>query len=101
MSERVTGTVKWFNGQKGYGFIARDGGEDVFVHYSAIEGQGFRNLEEGDRVEFSVEQGRKGPAAAEKLATTCQRAVLNTELTYDRQEGIPEPFGQGSHATIA
>jgi len=65
MSERVTGTVKWFNGQKGYGFIARDGGEDVFVHYSAIQGEGFRNLEEGDRVEFSIEQGRKGPAAAE------------------------------------
>ena len=64
MSERVTGTVKWFNGQKGFGFIARDGGEDVFVHYSAIEGQGFRNLEEGDRVEFSIEQGQKGPAAA-------------------------------------
>jgi CspA family cold shock protein len=65
MSERVTGTVKWFNGQKGYGFIARDGGEDVFVHYSAIQGEGFRNLEEGDRVEFSIEQGQKGPAAAE------------------------------------
>ncbi len=65
MSERLTGTVKWFNGQKGYGFISRDGGEDVFVHYSAIEGQGFRNLEEGDRVEFVVEQGQKGPAAAE------------------------------------
>jgi CspA family cold shock protein len=66
MSERVTGTVKWFNGSKGYGFIARDGGEDVFVHYSAIEGQsGFRNLEEGDRVEFAIEQGQKGPAAAE------------------------------------
>jgi len=65
MSERVTGTVKWFNGQKGYGFIARDGGEDVFVHYSAIAGEGFRNLEEGDRVEFSIEQGQKGPAAAE------------------------------------
>ncbi|GAB4540036.1 MAG: cold-shock protein [Anaerolineae bacterium] len=65
MSERVTGTVKWFNGQKGYGFIARDGGEDVFVHYSAIQGQGFRNLEEGERVEFSVEQGQKGPAAAD------------------------------------
>jgi CspA family cold shock protein len=65
MSERVTGTVKWFNGQKGYGFIARDGGEDVFVHYSAIQGEGFRNLEEGDRVEFSIEQGRKGPAAAD------------------------------------
>ena len=66
MSERVTGTVKWFNGQKGYGFIARDGGEDVFVHYSAIEGQeGFHNLYEGDRVEFAIEQGQKGPAAAD------------------------------------
>jgi CspA family cold shock protein len=65
MSERVTGTVKWFNGQKGYGFIARDGGEDVFVHYSAIQGEGFRNLDEGDRVEFSIEQGQKGPAAAD------------------------------------
>ena len=65
MSERVSGTVKWFNGQKGYGFITQDGGEDVFVHYSAIQGEGFRNLEEGDRVEFAVEQGRKGPAAAD------------------------------------
>ena len=65
MSERLTGTVKWFNGQKGYGFISRDDGDDVFVHYSAIEGEGFRNLEDGDRVEFVVEQGQKGPAAAE------------------------------------
>jgi CspA family cold shock protein len=65
MSDRVTGTVKWFNGSKGYGFIARDGGEDVFVHYSAIDGQGFRNLEEGDRVDFVIEQGQKGPAAAD------------------------------------
>jgi CspA family cold shock protein len=65
MSERETGTVKWFNGQKGYGFIARDGGEDVFVHYSAIEGDGFRNLYEGDRVEFAVEQGQKGPSATD------------------------------------
>ena len=64
MSERVTGTVKWFNGGKGYGFISRDDGEDVFVHYSAIEGDGFRNLREGDQVEFSIEQGQKGPAAA-------------------------------------
>lgn len=65
MSDRVIGTVKWFNGQKGYGFITRDDGQnDVFVHYSAIEGQsGFRDLNEGDRVEFSVEQGQKGPAA--------------------------------------
>jgi CspA family cold shock protein len=65
MSERVTGTVKWFNGSKGYGFIARDDGEDVFVHYSAIDGQGFRNLDEGDRVDFVIEQGQKGPAAAD------------------------------------
>lgn len=65
MEARETGTVKWFSSQKGYGFITRDSGGDVFVHYSAIEGQGgFRNLEEGDRVEFSVEQGQKGPAAA-------------------------------------
>jgi CspA family cold shock protein len=64
MEERESGTVKWFNGQKGYGFITRDSGGDVFVHYSAIEGSGFRSLEEGDRVEFSVEEGQKGPAAA-------------------------------------
>ncbi len=60
MSERVLGTVKWFNGSKGYGFISRDGGEDVFVHYSAIQGDGFRNLEEGQRVEFNIERGAKG-----------------------------------------
>jgi len=60
MSERVTGTVKWFNGSKGYGFIEREEGADVFVHFSAIQGDGFRNLEEGQKVEFNVEQGQKG-----------------------------------------
>jgi CspA family cold shock protein len=60
MSERETGTVKWFNGSKGYGFIEREGGADVFVHFSAIQGEGFRNLEEGQSVEFNVEQGQKG-----------------------------------------
>jgi len=65
MSERVTGTVKWFNGTKGFGFIKRDDGDDVFVHHSAIQSQGFRTLEEGDRVEFTIEQGQKGPAAAD------------------------------------
>lgn len=56
-----TGTVKWFNGTKGYGFITRpDGGEDVFVHYKAIEGSGYRTLEEGDRVQFEIGQGPKG-----------------------------------------
>ena len=60
MTERETGTVKWFNNSKGYGFITRDAGEDVFVHYSAIEGEGFRSLAENQRVEFAVEQGPKG-----------------------------------------
>ena len=60
----VQGTVKWFNGQKGYGFITKDDGQDVFVHYSAIVGQGFRSLEEGQRVEFEITQGPKGLQAA-------------------------------------
>jgi len=68
MSERETGVVKWFNNQKGYGFIERDsGGSDVFVHYSAISGDGYRSLSEGERVEFLVEQGQKGPAAADVI----------------------------------
>jgi CspA family cold shock protein len=64
VSEREVGTVKWFNNSKGYGFIAREGADDVFVHYSAIQGDGFKTLEEGDRVEFSVEQSPKGLQAA-------------------------------------
>ena len=65
MSERITGTVKWFNGAKGFGFIEREGGDDVFVHFSAIQGSGFRNLEEGQVVEFSIEHGPKGLRAAD------------------------------------
>jgi len=64
MSQRTVGTVKWFNGGKGYGFIAREGGEDVFVHYTAIQMDGFRSLEEGMQVEFSIEQGPKGLQAS-------------------------------------
>jgi CspA family cold shock protein len=61
MSNKVHGTVKWFNGSKGYGFIERDdGGDDVFVHYSSIIDDGYRNLDEGQRVEFAVVQGQKG-----------------------------------------
>ena len=60
MSEKQQGTVKWFNGSKGYGFIEREGGEDLFVHYNAIIGDGYRNLDEGQRVEFTVVQGQKG-----------------------------------------
>jgi CspA family cold shock protein len=64
MSERIQGTVKWFNATKGYGFISREGGEDVFVHYSAIQSEGFRSLNEGQKVEFSVESGPKGLQAS-------------------------------------
>jgi cold shock protein len=64
MSERLMGTVKWFNATKGYGFIGRDDGEDVFVHFSALEMEGYRRLKEGQKVEFSVEQGPKGLQAA-------------------------------------
>lgn len=64
MSDRVQGTVKWFNTTKGYGFIQRDGEPDVFVHYSAITGDGFKNLEQGQAVEFQVEKGPKGLQAS-------------------------------------
>lgn len=60
---RITGTIKWFNNSKGYGFIGQEGGADVFVHYSAIEGDGYKSLQEGDQVEFELTQGQKGPQA--------------------------------------
>ncbi len=63
MADRETGTVKWFNSTKGFGFIERAEGQDVFVHYSAIDGSGYRSLEEGQRVEFNVVDGQKGPQA--------------------------------------
>lgn len=64
MAESFTGVVKWFSDQRGYGFIERESGDDVFVHYSAIADDGFRSLTEGDQVEFTIEMGPKGPAAA-------------------------------------
>ena len=60
----ATGVVKWFNSEKGYGFISQEGGPDVFVHFSAIQATGYRSLEEGQQVEFDVTQGQKGPQAA-------------------------------------
>ncbi|HAX71358.1 MAG TPA: cold-shock protein [Anaerolineales bacterium] len=64
MSDRIIGTVKWFNGDKGFGFIEREGGADVFVHFSAIQADGYRSLQEGQKVEFNVEKGPKGLQAA-------------------------------------
>lgn len=62
--DRMKGTVKWFNNAKGYGFIGREEGADVFVHYSAIVSEGYKSLQEGDQVEFEIAQGQKGPQAA-------------------------------------
>jgi CspA family cold shock protein len=69
MSERISGTVKWFNASKGYGFIERQGGPDVFVHFSAIQSDGYRTLREGQMVEFDIEQGPKGLQAANVVIT--------------------------------
>ena len=65
MSDKTTGKVKWFNEAKGFGFIEQDSGPDVFAHYSAIQGNGFRTLSEGQKVEFKITQGQKGPQASE------------------------------------
>ncbi len=69
MNERISGTVKWFNASKGYGFIERQGGPDVFVHFSAIQSDGYRTLHEGQVVEFTVEDGPKGLQAANVTIT--------------------------------
>jgi len=74
-ANRTTGTVKWFSRVKGYGFIAPDNGDkDVFVHYSAIIGEGYRNLEEGQRVEFSIEETGKGPQAVQVQGAASEKA---------------------------
>ena len=75
---RLTGHVKWFNNTKGYGFIQQDNGEDVFVHYSAIQEQGFKSLEEGESVEFEITQGPKGPQA-EKVTKAAGGPTIATE----------------------
>lgn len=64
MAERVKGTVKWFNAEKGFGFISQEGGDDLFVHYSEIQGGGYRSLDEGATVEFEITQGKKGLQAS-------------------------------------
>ena len=68
MNQRIQGTVKWFNASKGYGFISHEGGEDVFVHYSALQSEGYRTLSENQRVEFTIERGPKGLQASNVVA---------------------------------
>ncbi len=68
--DRLKGTVKWFNNAKGYGFLGRDDGPDVFIHYSSITTEGYKSLQEGDKVEFEIVQGQKGPQAANVTKTT-------------------------------
>jgi len=70
MAERETGTVKWFNDSKGFGFIEREEGEDIFVHFTSIRGEGYRSLDEGQKVEFTVTEGEKGPQAQDVVVLT-------------------------------
>ena len=90
MTEPIKGRVKWFNNSKGYGFIERNDGDDVFVHFSQIKSQGFRSLREGDFVEFSIEQGEKGLQATNVvlLGTTAQR---NSGLAGNSSTDAPPP----------
>ena len=90
------GTVKWFNAEKGYGFIAVDGGADVFVHYSAIQMDGYRTLEEGQRVEFEISQGQKGPQA-DMVRLAPAEARADSAATFYAEGPVPRqgcgPFG--------
>ncbi len=83
------GTVKWFNGDKGYGFIAVEGGPDVFVHFSAITGGGYRSLEEGQKVEFDITQGQKGPQAENVRVTDSSAASALPDAAQPRSRGGP------------
>ena len=84
---RITGKVKWFNNAKGYGFIERDGGSDVFVHFSAVQGNGFRTLEEGQAVEFEIVDGPKGPQAG-----NVTKVKLSTRFGAGSQGSAPQSF---------
>ncbi|MEM7131006.1 MAG: cold-shock protein [Chloroflexota bacterium] len=89
MEERKKGTVKWFNDQKGYGFILQENGADVFVHYSAVQAEGFKTLTEGQLVEYTLEEGPKGPAAA-NVTKIGGDPSSDSEPEAER-EAVPEP----------
>ena len=101
--ERLKGTVKWFNNAKGYGFIGRADGPDVFVHYSAISSEGYKSLQEGDAVEFEITEGQKGPASSQRnksgvaelptsiFAIASTSSVPNVSLCPDRWKYRTEP----------
>jgi CspA family cold shock protein len=86
--EREMGTVKWFDAAKGFGFVVRDSGADLFVHFSSIQGDGFRSLEEGQRVEFSLGQGPKGPIAVEVRSCCFASALCQREASLTRRDGM-------------
>lgn len=86
------GTVKWFNAEKGYGFIAVDGGADVFVHYSAIQMDGYRSLEEGQRVEFEISQGQKGPQA--DMVKLADAAGVSNPYLSQIERGLRKPSAE-------
>lgn len=96
MEERKKGTVKWFNDQKGYGFILQENGADVFVHYSAVVSEGFRTLAEGQLVEYTLEEGPKGPAAVNVHKLPMAEAEetgdsAESEAAEEEVEAVPEP----------
>lgn len=97
MEERKTGTVKWFNDQKGYGFILQENGADVFVHYSAVVSEGFRTLSEGQLVEYTLEEGPKGPAAVNVHKVGVEPIAESENTSSDEEESseevdpVPEP----------
>ena len=90
------GTVKWFNGDKGYGFIAVEGGPDVFVHVSAIAGSGYRSLEEGQKVEFDITQGQKGPQAEQRQG----HRLTHRQGTTRRQGRLPPAKSERLHIAM-
>jgi len=94
MSEKVTGTVKWFDAKKGYGFITREGEKDVFVHYSAIQGDGYRKLEDGQAVEFTIVEGRKGLEASDLTLAGSEKTSDLAVEEPDQEEAEQEEAEQ-------